>query len=197
MQMQQLMTKLRINQMQDALIVVDLQNDFCPGGKLAVPEGDEIIPIINELLVVKWKVKVASRDWHPEKHCSFKEEGGLWPVHCIQNTEGADYHSDLLVEKIDKEFLKGVNLDKDEYSAFSRGMGEFLKTRGIKRIFITGLAANFCVYNTALDAVREKFGTYVVKDATRGIDISKGDTERAFREMEEKGIKLINSEEII
>lgn len=187
---------MKIDPVKDVLIVVDVQNDFCPGGALAVPEGDKVVPVINGLLALPW-LKVASRDWHPQGHCSFKEQGGPWPPHCIQNTKGAEFHPDLQIEKIDKIISKATTKEKDAYSAFEdTDLCSFLKQKGIQRVFITGLATDYCVRQTTLDALREGFQAVVILDAVKGVDVHPGDSEKALEEMREKGAVLIRATEV-
>jgi len=170
-----------------ALIIVDMQNDFLPGGAAAVPKGDEIIGTLNQyagIFMAKSGAVFATRDWHPMHHISFKERGGLWPAHCIQNTKGADFHPKLKlpfgVEIISKAFL----VEKDAYSAFE---GTELKRRldhkVIQRVFVGGVATEQCVKNTVLDAIRRGFETYLLADAIQGIEARSGDVARAMQTM--------------
>ena len=163
---------MRINE-DDALIVTDVQNDFCPGGALPVPQGDAVVSPINRL-VGKFETLVYSRDYHPEEHCSFSLDprycDGSWPYHCVQDTPGAEFHGDLRVP-LDAVFIeKGTNPDKEAYSAFEdTDLEQILRKKNIARLFITGLALDYCVKATALDALRLGFAVVVVEDATRGI----------------------------
>lgn len=171
-----------------ALLIVDLQNDFCPGGKLAVPEGDQIVAVINELLA-EFPLVIASKDWHPEESIHFEK----WPHHCLQKTAGAEFHPDLKEEKINKVFFKGTENKDDGYSAFeasNEDLKKYLEEHGVTDLYITGLATDYCVKATALDAVEAGFNTYLIKDAVAGID--EKDVEKAFAEMEKKGIKIIS-----
>lgn len=178
-----------------ALIVVDMQNDFLPGGALAVRDGDKIIPVINRC-IKKFKennLKIfATRDWHPEDHISFKGRGGLWPKHCVQNTEGAEFHKDLDL-KTAIVISKAMNRDKEAYSGFEgTDLKDRLETNNIKKVFITGVATDYCVKNTALDALRHSFDVYLIKDAVKGIH----EEDKAIEEMKSKGVKVIESKDI-
>lgn len=202
-----------------ALILVDLQNDFCHLGALAVPKGNEVIPLANQLMS-HFDLIVATQDWHPGNHGSFAanhywrkpgqviELNGLsqilWPIHCVQDSFGAEFVDELEVEKIDKIFPKGTNPEIDSYSGFfdnghqkSTGLGDYLKEKDVKEVFIMGLAADYCVKFTALDAVALGFKTYLIKDATRGVNIQEEDTQNAFKEMKEKGVIFTHTKEII
>ncbi|WP_213697989.1 nicotinamidase [Acetomicrobium sp.] len=184
---------------EDALIIVDLQVDFCPGGNLAVPEGDEIVPIANKLVELFEKQGgqiVFSRDWHPDKHMSFKEYGGPWPVHCVQNTKGAEFHPDLFIPPSAIVVSKATETLKEAYSAFDgTGLSETLHEAGIERVFICGLATDVCVKSTALDAIKLGYDTYVIEDASRGI--SKESVEKSLKEMESVGVKIIEGCQIL
>ena len=158
----------------DALLIVDVQNDFCPGGALNVPGGDGVVSPINRIMG-KFDVLVFSRDWHPSDHCSFSDapefRDGSWPAHCIQDTPGAEFHGDLRVP-LDAYFVeKATDPDKDAYSVFDgTPLDSVLSKKEVKRVFITGLATDYCVRATALDALQAGFETYVVVDACRGVD---------------------------
>lgn len=202
-----------------ALILVDIQKDFLPGGPLGVKEGDQVIPIANELQH-RFDLVVATQDWHPADHGSFaanhpgKEPGEvidldgldqiLWPTHCVQGTEGATFADDLLLNGITQVFTKGTDAHIDSYSGFydnghrkATGLSDYLKEKGVTDVYIVGLAADVCVKFTALDAVREGFRTYVVQDGTRGVDLQPGDTAQAFAEMREAGVDLVKSGDLI
>lgn len=162
----------------DALLIVDVQNDFCPGGSLPIPEGDAILPIINNLIKEARSVGapiIASRDWHPPKHISFKAQGGTWPEHCVQNTKGAEFHPKLELPKDAIIINKAFEIDKESYSAFegetSTGehLAHLLKAKKIKRIMIGGLALDYCVHFTALDARVANFEVHIHLPATRAI----------------------------
>ncbi|AFK22387.1 nicotinamidase [Pyrococcus sp. ST04] len=177
----------------EALIVVDMQRDFMPGGALPVPDGDKIIPKVNEY-IKKFKEKgaliVATRDWHPENHISFKERGGPWPRHCVQNTQGAEFVVDLPEDAI--IISKATDPDKEAYSGFEgTNLAEILKEKGVKRVYICGVATEYCVRATALDALKYGFEVYLLKDAVKGIT-PEGE-EKALKEMEEKGVKIVEN----
>ena len=199
-----------------ALIVVDLQNDFVPGGSLAVPKGHEIVPLINQLQE-KFELVVATQDWHPRNHLSFASnhpgknvydtvllgevEQILWPDHCIQGEKGAMFVKGYDDRRVEAIFRKGTNPEIDSYSGFfdngrkkSTGLGDYLKGRGIKKVYVCGLAAEFCVLYTALDAIELGFETYYLEDATRALS-QEGFTE-AKDQLLRRGGKLITSDMI-
>ncbi|MFA4640024.1 nicotinamidase [Pyrococcus kukulkanii] len=176
---------------EEALIIVDMQRDFMPGGALPVPDGDKIIPKVNEY-IKKFREKgaliVATRDWHPENHISFRERGGPWPKHCVQNTPGAEFVVDLPEDAV--IISKATDPDKEAYSGFEgTNLAEVLKEKDVKRVYICGVATEYCVRATALDAVKHGFEVYLLKDAVKGITPEGG--EKALKEMEEKGVKIV------
>lgn len=177
---------------QDALIVVDVQRDFCPGGSLAIEGGDQVVEVLNRYLreaASAGATVVASRDWHPPAHVSFQERGGRWPPHCVQGTKGAEFHPDLRLPEGTLVVSKGTHPDFDQYSAFDRtGLAAELRKRGIQRVWIGGLAQDVCVRATVLDALREGFETHVLVGATRPVDRASG--ERALAEMARAGALL-------
>lgn len=185
-----------------ALIIVDVQNDFCPGGSLAVPEGDQVVPVINKLAPL-FPVVVATQDWHPANHCSFQAQGGPWPPHCIQGSTGAQLHPAVDRQHITAYVKKGVLPNKDAYSGFEgtdeagRTLAELLRQRGVKEIYVTGLATDYCVRATALDGLKEGFKVHVVTDAVRGVNVKPGDDQRALEEMRAAGASLETSAEIL
>lgn len=180
----------------DGLLIVDLQNDFCPGGALAVPQGNEIVKGINALMP-RFKLIAASQDWHPQNHCSFKSRGGPWPPHCIQNTRGAALHPELKQEQIAVRILKAQDPNKDAYSAFQEtSLAEKLKARKIVRLFVCGLATDYCVKQSALDAVQNGFSTLVLTDLVRAVNIRLGDDQKALAQMKQAGVLLVESSEI-
>lgn len=207
--------------MKSALIIVDVQNDFCKQGALEVPSGDDVIPIINRFIKSdKFDKIIATQDWHPKEHKSFasnhkhkklydviKLNGRtqvLWPDHCIQRRKGSKFHKDLNIKNINKVFKKGSNPEIDSYSGFfdndhksSTGLGEYLKKENITKVYITGLATDYCIKFTAIDSVKEGFKTYVIKDAVKGVNINKDDVKKAFEEMENAGVKLVLSKSLI
>lgn len=179
-------------ELKSALLIVDVQNDFCPGGALAVSEGDEIIPVLNRYIELFSKNRLpifASRDWHPRVTKHFREFGGRWPKHCVQNTKGARFHPDLKLPKDAIILSKGMDPDKESYSAFhaldSNGV-EFLKlldTFGIEELFVGGLATDYCVKFSVLDALRLGFKVNLLTDAIKGVNLKPKDSEEAIREM--------------
>ena len=179
----------------DALIVVDVQRDFCPGGSLPVPKGDEVVPVLNEYIERFRKVGApiyATRDWHPPDHKSFREYGGDWPPHCIRGTRGAEFHPDLKLPDDTIVISKATERDKEAYSGFEgTNLKENLKSRGVKRVFVGGLATDYCVKSTVLDALRYGFETFLLLDAIQGVDVQPGDSERAVEEMTRKGVKRV------
>ncbi len=178
-----------------ALLIVDVQNDFCPGGALAVPEGDKVVPVINKIMDA-FPLVIASKDWHPKDTVHF---GKKWPPHCVQNTPGADFHPKLNASKIKKVFLKGSKNKDDGYSAFeatSADLAEFLKKEGVEDLYVCGLATDYCVKATALDADKIGFETFVVEDAVAAVNVKPGDGEKALKEMAHAGVTLIRSDEI-
>lgn len=177
-----------------ALIVVDVQNDFCPGGELAITDGDKVIPVINEL-IKKFSLVVASQDWHPKNHCSFKKQGGVWPEHCVKNSWGARFVKGLDTVKFKAVFQKGDYKELDSYSAFFDNahmnktyLGEYLIVHKVKNVYIVGLATDYCVKYTALDAVKYGFNTYVLLDGCRGVELKKGDIQRSIEEMRKASV---------
>jgi len=200
------------------LILVDIQNDFCPGGALAVPEGDAVVPLANALQQ-RFDLVVATQDWHPPEHASFASQHArreigdvielrgapqvLWPDHCVASTPGAQFHPQLETENITRVFRKGENREIDSYSGFydndhrrSTGLGEYLRERGVEQVYICGLATDYCVKYTALDALRLGFETFVVADVCRGVNLREGDDAAALRAMEEAGAKIVRSEDV-
>jgi len=177
-----------------ALLIVDVQNDFCTGGMLAVPDGEKVVPVINKLLD-RFKIVIASKDWHPEKTKHFEK----WPVHCVQNTFGSAFHPQLDAEKIQEVFLKGTGSEDNGYSAFeatNKNLDQYLHARKVDDLYVCGLATDYCVLSTALDAHKKGFNVLVIEDAVRGVDVEKGDVERAIEEMKHMGIIFIPSEQV-
>lgn len=190
------MAAITVDPTYDVLIVVDVQNDFCPGGALPVPDGDKVISPINRLLGYPW-LTVATKDWHPHNHCSFKEQGGPWPMHCIQDSNGADFHPHLDVSKIRLVVAKGYRVEKDAYSGFDgTDLAKLLHERGVKRVVVCGLATEYCVRATALDALKEGLEVIVVQDAIRGVEVTTGDCERAIEELKASGVRFVLSSDL-
>ena len=179
--------------MAEALIIVDYQNDFAhPQGALSVQGGEEIAERINELARSGgYELVVATRDWHPPDHSSFEEQGGIWPVHCVQGSEGAQLHPALEQSEVDIVFDKGTNQATDGYSAFETDeLGEILRDREIDNITVVGLATDVCVKNTALEGLKEGFAVRVDSRAVRGVDLEPGDSERALDELRAAGAQI-------
>jgi len=197
------------------LVLTDIQNDFLPGGALAVPEGDAVIPIANRLQAI-FPLVVATQDWHPANHGSFAanhpgkkiydeiELGGvpqiLWPVHCVQNSKGAEFAPGLNRERVAKVFHKGTDADIDSYSALfdnmhrkSTGLGEWMKGKAVTEVFFCGLATDYCVKFSALDAVQSGFKTSVIEDASRGVNLQPDDVKKAIAEMKRAGVTILQS----
>ncbi len=172
-----------------ALVVVDFQNDFTPGGALAVRDGDEIAGPINALVATEeFDLVVATRDWHPPEHRSFAEHGGPWPVHCVQGTDGAELHPALDPAQVDVIVDKGQDLDTEGYSGFeATDLAALLRARGVDEVTIVGLATDYCVKHTALDALREGFRVTVDPTAVRAVEVQEGDGERALDEVRRAG----------
>ena len=184
----------------DVLLVTDVQNDFLPDGNLAVPHGDEVVPVLNRYVDIFTARKLpvfATRDWHPEHHCSFRERGGPWPPHCVQGTHGAEFAASLRLPPSTVVISKAATPDQDAYSSFLRtDMDERLRDAGIRRIFIGGLATDYCVLNTTRDALRLGYRVFVLADAIRAVDVHPGDGSRAKQEMLNLGAQFITVEEI-
>jgi nicotinamidase/pyrazinamidase len=181
----------------DALIVVDVQRDFCPGGALAVPRGGEVVPVINRLLVLTDWLTVATRDWHPADHCSFRAQGGIWPPHCVAGTDGAAFHPALDQARVQHVVSKAVTRDAEAYSGFQgTDLAALLAWRGIRRAFVCGLATDYCVKATALDARRAGLDVVAIEDAIRGVEVKPGDCVKAIDEMRASAIVLAPSADL-
>ena len=181
------MKKVKVNPGTDALVIVDLQNDFCPGGSLAVPGGDEIIPVVNTAMSF-FETVLATKDWHPKNHVSFKDRGGPWPSHCVQGSKGADFHPDLKLPYGSTVISKGFLPDQDAYSGFQgTDLEARLRERGIKRTFAGGLATDYCVKHTVLDGLKQGFKVVLLEDAVRGVNLDPDDSNRAIEEMSRAG----------
>jgi nicotinamidase/pyrazinamidase len=179
----------------DALLLVDVQNDFCPGGALPVPRGEEVVPALNRWIADAKDAGapvVASRDWHPPDHSSFRERGGIWPAHCVRGTPGAEIRGDLLLPEGAIVVDKGTRAKQENYSAFDgTGLAERLRAAGVGRVFVGGLALDYCVRATVLDALEEGFEAVLICDGTLPVDGNPGDGERAIREMREAGAEIV------
>lgn len=203
----------------NALIIVDLQNDFVPGGALAVPEGDRIVLLINRLQP-RFDLVVATQDWHPANHGSFAvnhpgrrvfdtiDLNGLpqvlWPVHCVQHTPGAELVNNLNRDRIAKVFQKGTDPAVDSYSGFhdnghrhTTGLGDYLRSRNVAEVHVVGLATDYCVKFTALDAVAEGFRTHLIPEACRGVNVTPGNTDRAIEEVKQAGVIIEHKRDIV
>lgn len=179
-----------------ALLIEDVQNDFCSGGSLAVPDGDEVVPVLNRYIELFGKQGLpvfASRDWHPEDSHHFREGGGIWPTHCVRGSLGARFHPGLRLPEQVVVISKGMATTEDGFSAFegvtADGMDflECLRQMGVRQLYVGGLATDYCVKYTVLDALRRGFGVTLLLDAVRGVDIMPGDSEGAIREMVSAG----------
>jgi nicotinamidase/pyrazinamidase len=176
----------------EALVIVDVQNDFCPGGALAVPDGDAVIEPIHAL-GPGVDLVIATRDWHPPDHGSFAAQGGPWPDHCIADSRGAQLHSELDRSLIDEIVDKGRGVDTDGYSGFEdTGLEQLLRGRGIETVHVAGLALDYCVKETALDARRAGFDVVVHRGATRAVEVQPGDGERAVSELAAAGVRVVD-----
>jgi nicotinamidase/pyrazinamidase len=203
----------------NALIIVDVQNDFLPGGALAVPRGDQVIPVANRVSPTI-ELVLATQDWHPPEHGSFAANhpgrkpgdvidlGGLeqilWPVHCVQNTPGAAFAADLDLGRVARVFRKGVDPDIDSYSTFfdnarrrSTGLADYLRERGVRDVYLLGLATDYCVKFSALDAIELGFNTFVIEDGCRAIDLQPGDAACALAEIKAKGGTIVCSTDLV
>jgi len=180
--------------MKIALLIVDVQNDFCPGGALPTPQGDIVVPVINKLMD-KCDLIIASRDWHPEDTIHFDR----WPVHCVRESHGADFPADLKREKIIQIFEKGTCSKDDGYSAFeatNKNLAEYLKEKEIEELYIVGLTAEYCVKSTVLDALKYGYKTFVIEDAVEGLRQNEDDFDNAIEEMKNAGATIITSEDV-
>jgi nicotinamidase/pyrazinamidase len=203
----------------NALIMVDVQNDFCPGGNLAVPEGDAIVALANQLQP-HFHLVIATRDWHPQDHSSFASNNPghsigevimlngisqvLWPDHCVQGSRGSEFHPQLETSRIDKVIFKGADKAVDSYSAFfdnahdrSTGLMDYLQEHQVTDIYILGLATDYCVKYSCQDAARLGLKTHVIVDACRGIDLQAGDIDRALDELQGMGVEMVSAKDIL
>ncbi|MBI4588985.1 MAG: nicotinamidase [Candidatus Rokubacteria bacterium] len=189
----------------DALVIVDVQNDFCPGGALAVPGGDRVVPVLNRYIQRFRELKApiyASRDWHPPVTKHFQTYGGAWPPHCVEGTKGAAFHPALALSPEAIVISKGMDPEQDAYSCFQaqdaegRDFAVSLGEGGIQRLFVGGLATDYCVKSTVLDALHEGFQVVVLQDAIGAVDVQPGDGERAIEEMGAAGASFTTLEEV-
>ncbi len=190
-----------------ALIVVDVQNDFCPGGALGVDEGDAVVPVLNQWIEAfrrAGRPVVYTQDWHPADHASFKEQGGIWPVHCVQGTDGAAFHPDLKVDG--HVFRKAFASDKEGYSGFDGYLAEdpdaagppsdvdlasWLKQQGVRKVYVGGLTTDYCVRATVLDAIKNGFEAVFIAAASRPVNVEPGDEEKAIEDMKAAGARVV------
>jgi nicotinamidase/pyrazinamidase len=187
----------------DALVIVDVQNDFCPGGALAVRDGDQVVSVLNGVIGGFEQAGlpvIATRDWHPERTTHFVTHGGKWPPHCVQGTHGAEFHRDLNLGRA-VIVSKGMEEDADSYSGFDgvdrRGvrLADLLREQGVERLVVGGLATDYCVKQTALDGLQQGFDVVVLEDAVRGVDLKPDDARRAIDEMKRAGAKIRNAKD--
>ncbi len=180
-----------------ALLIVDVQNDFCPGGALGVDGGDRVVEPLNRLareFLSRWDMVIKSRDWHPTSTKHFKEFGGTWPVHCVQETRGAEFHPELIDDPRIIIVSKGMG-DEDSYSAFDgTELADLLRREGVEEVWIGGLATDYCVKNSVLDALSEGFRVRAVANAMRGVNLEPGDDLRAIEEMRRRGAEIIHTD---
>ena len=205
----------------NALVLVDIQNDFVPGGALAVTEGDRVVPLAHALAGSgRFDLVVATQDWHPADHGSFaanhtgRKPGDvidlnglrqiLWPVHCVQGTRGAEFHPALDRSRIERVFKKGTDPLIDSYSGFfdnghrkATGLHEYLKSKGVTDVYVCGLATDYCVRFTALDGRELGFNTHLIEDASRGVELKKGDVAAAVEEMRRAGVRITRSPDVL
>jgi nicotinamidase/pyrazinamidase len=180
-----------------ALLIIDFQNDFTSGGALEVPGGDEIAEPVKRL-ADQFDHVFATRDWHPPDHASFATEGGPWPVHCVQGTHGAELHPAMRDVEVEAIVDVGVERDDEGYSGFEKSkLADLLHEAGVDELVVVGLATDYCVRASAIDACREGFDTTVVTDAIRAVEVNPGDGERALEDMERAGAKLVTSRELL
>jgi nicotinamidase/pyrazinamidase len=191
------------SQSQDsALILVDIQNDFCPGGALAVNEGDRIVPTVNRL-IPEFPLVISTQDWHPANHISFEKQGGPWPPHCVQDTRGAELHPELRTGTIAHSFRKASSPGKDDYSEFEgedaqgRSLDELLKSLGVDKLYVVGLATDYCVLETVLDGIKYGYEVYAVTDAMRAVNVNPDDGEKALQKMATSGAHLVTSDSVL
>lgn len=184
----------------DALLIVDPQVDFCPGGSLPVPEGDRVMPVLNAWAEAAQQAGIpifVSRDWHPPRTTHFKEQGGAWPVHCVMGTPGAAFHPDFRVPEQATIVSKGMGEQEDAYSAFQARdehgtpLPELLRRRGVRHLYVMGLATDYCVKFSVVDATRQGFRVTVVPEGSRAVNLQPGDEERAYEEMRRAGAELL------
>lgn len=185
----------------DALLVVDVQNDFLPGGALGVAGGDLIVPVINRISPL-FTTRVFTRDWHPVDHVSFSRHPQFldqsWPPHCVQNTWGAQFHPDLKIDAKDRIVSKGDNPREENYSSFHQtDLADWLCRQGVRRIFIAGLATDYCVFTSARDGLQAGFEVVVLEDAVAGVDVPPGSSARALQKLRDSGVHILSSGDLL
>jgi len=184
----------------DALIIVDVQNDFLPGGNLAVPHGDEVVPAMNSYVRAFEKSELpifATRDWHPSDHCSFKAQGGIWPPHCVQGSQGAEFASDLQLPEGAVIISTATEPEKEAYSGFGgTALHDRLQALNIERLFIGGLATDYCVLSTVKDALSLGYEVYLLEDASRAVNVNPHDEQKAIAEMVNLGAIPMNADHL-
>ena len=187
-----------------ALLVVDVQNDFCLGGTLAVPNGNAVLPLLNSLITKRsmWDLILFSRDWHPPVTKHFKEYGGQWPVHCVEDTYGAEFHPDLKIPGTAYVISKGMDSKKDAYSpfegfAYDRPLNEIIRAHNINELYIGGLATDYCVKNAVLDACKLNYKTYLLIDACKAVNLQPQDGIKAVIEMMNAGVEIVTTAEVL
>jgi nicotinamidase/pyrazinamidase len=180
-----------------ALLIIDFQNDFTAGGALAVPDGDEIAGPVKRL-AERFDFIAATRDWHPPDHASFEAQGGPWPVHCVQGTHGAEFHPAMEDIDLDSVVDVGQGRDDEGYSGFENSeLARILRDNHVDEVYVCGLATDYCVRASAIDACKEGFDVTVVEDAVRGVEVNAGDSERAFQDMRDAGARIETSDEVL
>ena len=183
--------------MAKALLVIDFQNDFTAGGALAVPEGDDIAGPVRRL-AQHFDFIAATRDWHPPDHASFRDQGGPWPIHCVRDTQGADFHPAMHELDLDAVVDVGQGRDDQGYSGFENSeLARILRDNGIDEVYVCGLATDYCVRASAIDACQEGLAVTVVEDAVRGVEVNPGDSARAFQDMRDAGARIATSDEVV
>jgi nicotinamidase/pyrazinamidase len=183
--------------MANALLIIDFQNDFTAGGALEVPEGDEIAEPVKRL-ARHFDLVAATRDWHPPDHASFEPQGGPWPVHCVRGTHGADFHPAMEDVELDAVVDVGQGRDDEGYSGFEKSdLSRILRDGDAGEVYVCGLATDYCVRASAIDACREGFDVTVVEDAVRGVEVNEGDSERALQDMRDAGARIASSGEVL
>jgi nicotinamidase/pyrazinamidase len=190
--------RYRIDTKMDALLVVHVQRDFCAGGSLPVPGGDEVVPVLNQWLAVPGLLKIATRDWHPANHCSFKAQGGPWPPHCVQGSLGGQFHPDLRTVGAAAVISTATDPAREAYSGFDApALLETLRRHQVRRLWVGGLATEYCVKETVLAALTHGFEVFVIEDAIRGIEAQAGDCDAARHQMQQAGAVFVSTADVL